>query len=60
LEVLRRLRRAGADPSARDAINRTPREVALTRGFVDLAAELDPGTDPGAPSLARFLREPPR
>lgn len=60
LEVLRRLRRAGADPSLRDAINRTPREVALTRGFVDLAAELDPGPGAAAPPIAHFLRDPPR
>ncbi len=60
LHLLRLLLRAGAEPAARDAINRTPREIALMRGFVDLAAELDPEPNPAAPSLARFLREPPR
>lgn len=52
------LLRAGADINQRDALNRTPREIALMRGYVDVAAELTPadGTTP-PPSMARFLRE---
>ena len=52
------LLRAGADLNQRDALNRTPREVALMRGYVDVAAGLAPA-DGGTPSvsMARFLRE---
>ncbi len=48
----------GADLNQRDALNRTPREVALMRGYVDVAAELAQ-TDGSTPtvSMARFLRE---
>ena len=56
LRVVQRLLRTGADPDLRDALNRTPREVAVMRGFVDVAAEFVPAV-PGA-SMARFLREP--
>jgi ankyrin repeat protein len=52
--VLRALLAAGADPDARDAINRRPQEIALMRGFVDIAAEFEPPKP--APSIARFLR----
>lgn len=52
------LLRAGADLNQRDAINRTPREVALMRGYVDVAAELTPADGATPPvSMARFLRE---
>lgn len=54
--VVRRLIVAGADPNMRDAINRRPAEIALMRGYVDIAAEFSPGEP--APSIARFLREP--
>ncbi len=54
--VVRRLLAAGADPGLRDAINRRPAEIALMRGFVDIAAEFAPSQP--APSIARFLREP--
>ena len=57
LRVAQRLLRAGADPDLRDALNRRPREVALMRGFVDVAAELAPPAEPQPPSMARFLRE---
>jgi len=50
------LLRAGADPEQRDALNRIPREIAVMRGFVDVAGEFEPA-GPGA-SMARFLREP--
>ncbi|GGD49364.1 ankyrin repeat domain-containing protein [Pseudoxanthomonas indica] len=56
LRVVQRLIRAGADPELRDGLNRTPREVAVMRGFVDVAGEFTP-IAPGA-SMARFLREP--
>ncbi|AKC86936.1 ankyrin repeat domain-containing protein [Pseudoxanthomonas suwonensis] len=54
--VVQRLLRAGADPDLRDTLNRSPREVAVMRGFVDVAGEFAP-TQPGV-SMARFLREP--
>ena len=59
LRTVRRLLRAGADPVLRDALNRPPREIAVMRGFIDVAAELaGPPAAAGAPSMARFLREP--
>jgi ankyrin repeat protein len=59
LRVVQRLLRAGADPDLRDALNRSPREIAIMRGFVDVAGELAPSVLPGrgAP-IARYLREP--
>lgn len=57
--VVRRLLRAGADPRQRDTLNRTPHDIAVLRGFVDVAAEFEPAR-PQNVSLARFLREPPR
>ena len=58
LRVAQALLQAGADPGQRDAINRTPREIALMRGYVDVAAELAPPDNGPAPvSMARFLRE---
>lgn len=56
LRVVQRLLRTGADPDLRDSLNRTPREIAVMRGFVDVAAEFSPAVS-GA-SMARFLREP--
>lgn len=56
LRVTQRLLRAGADPDLRDALNRTPREIAVMRGFVDVAAEFGPQQT--GVSMARFLREP--
>jgi len=58
LRVAQALLQAGADPDQRDAINRTPREIALMRGYVDVAAELAPPSNaPAGVSMARFLRE---
>src|SRR5690606_37563658 len=54
--VVQRLLRGGADPDLRDTLNRSPREIAVMRGFVDVAAEFAP-VQPGV-SMARFLREP--
>ncbi|MCR6663155.1 MAG: ankyrin repeat domain-containing protein [Luteimonas sp.] len=56
LRTTQRLLRAGADPDLRDALNRTPREIAVMRGFIDVAAEYVPV--PQGVSMARFLREP--
>ncbi|MCD9027243.1 ankyrin repeat domain-containing protein [Luteimonas sp. BDR2-5] len=57
LRLARRLLRAGADPDLRDTINRTPREIAVMRGFIDVAAELAPVPSQDSVSMARFLRE---
>ncbi len=59
MRVVQKLLRAGADPGQRDTLNRTPREIAVMRGFVDIAAELAPTpAPPGSDvSMARFLRE---
>ena len=54
--ALARLLAAGADPAARDQLNRTPQDIALMRGFVDIAQAFGPAQP--APSLARFLRPP--
>jgi ankyrin repeat protein len=54
--VVQRLLREGAERSLRDALGRTPHDLALLRGYVDIAAEFEPTR--AAPSLARFLREP--
>ena len=53
------LLRAGGDPAQADAGGRTPRDVALMRGYVDIAAELVPpvAPPPSGVSMARFLRE---
>ncbi|MFT4178349.1 MAG: ankyrin repeat domain-containing protein [Thermomonas sp.] len=58
-QVAQTLLREGADPNARDNLNRTPREIALMRGYVDVAAELTPpdAPPPSGVSMARFLRE---
>lgn len=59
LALVRRLLRAGADPAHRDTLNRTPRDIAVMHGFVDVAAELAPLAAPEvSPSMARFLRDP--
>ena len=54
--VVQRLLREGANRQARDTLGRTPHDIAVLRGFVDVAAEFEPSR--AAPSLARFLREP--
>ena len=59
MRVVQKLLRAGADPGQRDTLNRTPREIAVMRGFIDVAAELAaPAPGAGAPSMARLLRDP--
>jgi ankyrin repeat protein len=57
LRITQRLLRAGCDPDLRDALNRSSREIAVMRGFVDVAGEYAPAI-PGGVSMARFLREP--
>ncbi|VXC10750.1 conserved membrane hypothetical protein [Luteimonas sp. 9C] len=57
LRLARRLLRAGADPDLRDTLNRTPREIAIMRGFIDVAAEFAPPQSGDGVSMARFLRE---
>lgn len=58
LRVVQFLLRAGADPDLRDSLNRTPREIAVMRGFIDIAAEFAPPSSGQNVSMARFLREP--
>jgi ankyrin repeat protein len=53
--VVRRLLAAGADPDLRDTLNRRAGEVALMRGYVDIASEFV--STASVPSIARFLRE---
>ncbi|RNF82357.1 ankyrin repeat domain-containing protein [Montanilutibacter psychrotolerans] len=55
--VVQWLLRAGANPDLRDTLNRSPREIAVMRGFVDIAAELSPASPGHDVSMARFLRE---
>ena len=57
LRVVSRLLRAGADPELRDTLNRTPREIAVMRGFIDVAAEFVPVAPGAGASMARFLRD---
>lgn len=56
--VVQRLLRAGADRHARDRLGRSAHDLAVLRGFVDVAAEFAPPRA-SVPSMARFLREPP-
>jgi ankyrin repeat protein len=58
--VVQRLLRDGADPGLRDRLGRTPPDLALIRGFVDIAAEFAPGRQTVAkePSSAPSPRAP--
>jgi ankyrin repeat protein len=56
LHITQRLLRAGCDPDLRDTLNRPAREIAIMRGFVDVASEFAPLVS--GVSMARFLREP--
>ena len=58
LRTVQWLLRAGADPELRDSLNRTPREIAVMRGFIDIAAEFQPASSRQDVSMARFLRDP--
>ncbi|HSM10055.1 MAG TPA: ankyrin repeat domain-containing protein [Lysobacter sp.] len=57
LGLVKWLLRAGANPDLRDTLNRTPREIAVMRGFVDIAAEFSPALPGGNVSMARLLRD---
>ncbi|QOY62968.1 ankyrin repeat domain-containing protein [Lysobacter sp. H21R4] len=57
LGVVKWLLRAGADPDQRDSLNRSPREIAVMRGFVDIAAQFTSAHPVADVSMARFLRE---
>lgn len=57
LGVVKWLLRAGADPDQRDGLNRSPREIAVMRGFVDIAAQFTAAHSVADVSMARFLRE---
>ncbi|TZF81133.1 ankyrin repeat domain-containing protein, partial [Cognatilysobacter lacus] len=55
--IVQHLLKAGADPDLRDALNRTPRDIAVMRGFVDIAADFAPAGAARDISMARFLRD---
>ncbi|MEO6171776.1 MAG: ankyrin repeat domain-containing protein [Arenimonas sp.] len=55
--IVNRLLREGAGRNVRDSLGRTPHELALARGFVDVAAEFETLRS-SQPSMARFLRDP--
>ena len=60
LRVTQALLRAGADPTQRDGNGRTPHDIALLRGYMEVAAELahpSLSTPGSGVSMARFLRE---
>jgi ankyrin repeat protein len=54
--VVQRLLREGADRSLRDHLGRSPQELAVMRGYVDIAAEFDSARTPPTP-LGRFGRD---
>ena len=54
--LVQRLLRAGADPAMQDALGRTPRDIAVMRGYIDIAVEFEP-RGPGVSSLGRFQRQ---
>jgi uncharacterized protein len=57
LRIVQRLIREGAQRAARDALGRTPHDLALLRGFIDVASEFETQRNQ-TPSMARFLRDP--
>jgi uncharacterized protein len=58
--IVKRLLREGADRNKRDTLGRTPYDIALMRGFVDIASEFEPPRGPmNSPSMARFLKDRP-
>ena len=54
--VIRCLLRFGADPNIRDQLGRSPREIAMMRGLIDVAAEFGGSGNHGV-SVASLLRE---
>jgi uncharacterized protein len=57
LRIVQRLIREGVQRTPRDALGRTPHDLALLRGFIDVASEFE-GQRHTTPSMARFLRDP--
>jgi hypothetical protein len=55
-QAIKRLIAAGAERRPHDTLGRTPYDLALLRGFVDVAAEFEPLRS-ATPPLARFLRK---
>lgn len=64
--IVERLLREGANPAARDRLGRTPHDLALIRGFVDIAAlfqsvrqaEAKPAADAGTGDAAAVVPSP--
>lgn len=54
--IVQRLLRAGGNRHLRDTLGRSAHDLALLRGYVDVASEFEPAR--ATPSLARFLQEP--
>ena len=54
--VVQRLIAAGAERRPHDTLGRTPYDLALSRGYVDIAAEFEPLRS-STPPIARFLRK---
>ena len=54
--VVQRLIAAGAERRPHDTLGRTPYDLALLRGYVDIASEFEPLRS-SAPPIARFLRK---
>ena len=54
--MVQRLLREGANRNLRDILGRNPHDLALLRGYVDVASEFEPARN--VPSLARFQRDP--
>ncbi len=54
--AVKRLIAAGADRRPKDTLGRTPYDLALQRGYVDIAAEFEPLRST-TPPIARFLRK---
>jgi ankyrin repeat protein len=55
-KVVKRLIAAGAERRPQDALGRTPYDLALQRGYIDIAAEFEPIRS-STPQIARFLRK---
>jgi ankyrin repeat protein len=56
LAVVQRLLREGANRGLRDSLGRTAHDLALLRGYVDIAAEFEPTR--AAPSLRASCAKP--
>ncbi len=54
VQLIRELLRAGADPEQRDQLGRTPRDIALLQGFLDIASEFPQSEPPSPPAGSRL------